>query len=38
MSKAVVGHFEVASGHTEVPPVVGRAGNEGDGWGTGGWG
>ena len=28
---AAVGHFEVASGHTEVPPAVGRAGNERDG-------
>ena len=38
MSKATVGHFEVASRHTEVPPAVGRAGDEGDGWGTSGWG
>jgi len=38
MSRAAVGHFEVATGHTEVPPAVGSAGDKGDGWGTGGWG
>jgi len=38
LSMATVEHFDVASGHTEVPPAVESAGDEGDGWGTGGWG